>query len=121
MVMVFIRTKPCLGPTSHCKCHSHQSSWEGAKVYKLCLTVRHSVLQTLWALPAALHGSCCLAFWFPLSSRERRGMLYKLCFSSFLQCPGQCLEHKRSQMICFRMEVEPTLHKIPKSRFGDIS
>lgn len=62
MVMVFVRTKPCLGPTSHCKCRPHtphQSSLEGAKVYKLCLTARHSILQAV-ALPAALHSSCCL-------------------------------------------------------------
>lgn len=50
----FCGKEACLGPTSHCQCHphtSHQSSWEGAKVYKLCLTVRPSILQ------AALSGS----------------------------------------------------------------
>ena len=62
MVMAFVRTKPRLGPTSHCQCCTHtphQSSWEGAKVYKLCLTGRHSVLPALRARPAALHSSCC--------------------------------------------------------------
>lgn len=66
MIMVFLRAKPRLRPISHCKScpHTpHQSSREGATVYKLCLTVRLP--------PPAWHSSGCVVM--SVSSINYRG------------------------------------------------
>ena len=58
----FCSKEACLGPRSHCQCHPHtlhQSSWEGAKVYKLCLTVRPSQALHL----SGTTGPACSLVW----------------------------------------------------------
>lgn len=70
----FLRAKPRLRPISHCKScpHTpHQSSREGEMVYKLCLTVRDSLLQ-----PCTVQA--VWSFLSPSSSREGTGGFYKL-------------------------------------------
>lgn len=99
MVMVFVRTKPRLGPTSHCKCHPHtphQSSRETAKVYKLCLTGGQSVLRAPWALPAALPSSCR---WVILVSIVLWGGAGELCkpLRSPLWCPDRAWNTKSAE------------------------
>lgn len=99
MVMVFIRTKPHLGPTSHCKCHPHtphQSSRGTAKVYKLRLTGRQSVLRAPWALPAALPSSCCGVLLVPIILWGGTGELCKLCFAVPAGAPDRAWDTKRA-------------------------
>lgn len=118
--MVFGRRTPCLEPTSHCECHSyapHSSSKKGAEIHELGFTVGLSLLRCrghlAWLTPVGHLGSLS-------SSAEGTRRVYKSAWW-FPVVPRSVPGTQREPTRLLWVETEPTLYRIPFSRFSEVT